>query len=162
MSDAIFPSGPWTGFYNYSPKDKHRMDLHLTFAGGKMTGDGNDDVGRFTIHGQYDEKSLECSWIKTYIGAHDVFYRGFREGKGIWGTWEITPAFHGGFHIWPKRAGEGDTEAEAEEQARPLAQPAEEIEKRELVVKGHGAPKTPQALECGDLSPSTMRAKAAR
>jgi len=45
-------------------------------------------------------------WTKTYIGAHDVFYRGFREGKGIWGTWEITVHARGGFHIWPKRMGE--------------------------------------------------------
>lgn len=134
MSDSIFPSGPWTGFYNYSPKDKHRMDLHLTFAGGKMTGDGNDDVGRFLIRGQYDEKSLECSWIKTYVGAHDVFYRGFREGKGIWGTWKITERFHGGFHIWPKRAGEGEAAAASIEAAAPAPAVAEEIAPRPLMT----------------------------
>jgi len=49
-----------------------------------------------------------------------VFYRGFREGKGIWGTWEITPFDHGGFHIWPKRAGAGETEAAAAENAKPV------------------------------------------
>jgi hypothetical protein len=27
-----FPSGPWTGFYNYSPKKKHRMNLDLTLT----------------------------------------------------------------------------------------------------------------------------------
>ena len=120
VSDALFPSGPWMGFYNYSPKDKHRMDLDLTFATGKMSGDGNDDIGRFTISGQYDVKSLECAWTKTYVGSHSVFYRGFREGKGIWGTWEITPFNHGGFHIWPKRLGEGETETAAVEQAKPV------------------------------------------
>lgn len=153
MSDALFPSGPWTGFYNYSPKHKHRMDLALSFAAGKMTGDGNDDIGRFMIRGQYDEKSLECSWIKTYVGAHDVFYRGFREGKGIWGTWEITPYCHGGFHIWPKRVGQGDAEAATEEQAVPVTETAAEIEKRELVVKGLKVAKSPpRALGCADLS----------
>ena len=135
MSDELFPSGPWTGFYNYSPKDKHRMDLGLTFANGKMTGDGNDDVGRFTIRGQYDAQTLECSWTKSYVGAHDVFYRGFREGKGIWGTWEIPPFGRGGFHIWPKLAGEGETEASAKEEAAPVTETAKEVEKRELVVK---------------------------
>jgi hypothetical protein len=30
-----------------------------------------------------------------------VTFRGFREGKGIWGTWEIGSAWKGGFHIWP-------------------------------------------------------------
>ncbi len=115
MSHDLFPSGPWTGFYNYSPQDKHRMDLDLTFANGNMNGDGNDDVGRFFIRGRYDAQTLECWWTKTYVGRHDVFYRGFREGKGIWGTWEITVRDRGGFHIWPKRAGEGEEEAESKE-----------------------------------------------
>ena len=36
MDDELFPSGPWTGFYNYTgPEDRHRMDLHLTFANGR-------------------------------------------------------------------------------------------------------------------------------
>ncbi len=88
------------------------MDLQLTFANGNMTGDGNDDIGRFLIKGRYDDASRECYWTKTYVGAHDVFYRGFREGKGIWGTWEITIQSHGGFHIWPRHAGEGETATE--------------------------------------------------
>ncbi len=127
MSDELFPSGPWTGFYNYSPREKHRMDLHLSFAEGRMSGDGNDDVGRFLIKGRYDAGARECWWTKSYIGAHDVFYRGYREGKGIWGTWEISLLSHGGFHIWPKRAGEGEAMAESAEQSKPaettLAQP---------------------------------------
>ena len=124
MSDERFPSGPWTGFYNYSPQDKHRMDLDLTFAAGRMSGDGNDDVGRFMIRGQYDVRSLECWWTKAYVGAHDVFYRGFREGKGIWGTWEITLHDHGGFHIWPKRAGEGEAETVSAKKEQPVEKAA--------------------------------------
>ncbi len=120
MADELFPSGPWTGFYNYSPRDKHRMDLDLTFAAGKMSGDGKDDVGHFRIGSSYDATSLECSWTKTYVGAHSVLYRGFREGKGIWGTWEITLQNHGGFHIWPKRVGEGEAETESSEQEQPV------------------------------------------
>ena len=119
MIHDLFPSGPWTGFYNYNPKDKHRMDLDLTFAAGKMSGDGNDDVGHFKVHGTYDANTFECSWTKTYVGAHAVYYRGFREGKGIWGTWEITVSHHGGFHIWPKCVGEGDTEVAAAEKGHP-------------------------------------------
>ena len=128
------------------------MDLDLTFAAGKMSGDGNDDVGRFTIRGQYNAQTLECSWLKTYVGAHNVAYRGFREGRGIWGTWEIEPRFRGGFHIWPKRAGEGETEAEAVEQPVPAVAVAGEVELRRLVVKGKSEANTPQALECADLS----------
>jgi hypothetical protein len=118
--EPLFPSGPWTGFYNYHPGDRHRMDLALTFANGVMTGDGNDDIGVFHIRGRYDTSNRECYWTKTYTGAHDVFYRGFREGKGIWGTWEINIFGHGGFHIWPRRATEGKTQAETAETAEPV------------------------------------------
>ncbi len=88
------------------------MDLVLTFANGQMSGDGRDDVGAFLIRGRYDAASGECYWTKSYIRAHDVFYRGFREGKGIWGTWEIKLWCRGGFHIWPRTSAEGETEAE--------------------------------------------------
>lgn len=119
MSDAEFPSGPWIGFYTYAPSDKHRMDLHLDFSGGCVAGDGNDDVGRFLIRGSYDASSRECYWTKTYPGSHDVYYRGFREGKGIWGTWEIMAFAHGGFHIWPRGQREGDAERAAAEATAP-------------------------------------------
>jgi hypothetical protein len=95
------------------------MDLHLTFANGAVTGEGNDDIGRFLIKGHYDASTRECYWTKSYIGRHDVFYRGFREGKGIWGTWEIYTYGRGGFHIWPKQAGNGMAEAVEEEQSEP-------------------------------------------
>lgn len=107
------------------------MDLHLDFAGGIMSGEGNDDVGAFVIKGRYDTATRECYWTKTYVGAHDVFYRGFREGKGIWGTWEIGHFSHGGFHIWPRNAGEGMEQAEtcsATEPADAIASEAFPVE----------------------------------
>jgi hypothetical protein len=123
----MYPSGPWLGFYNYRPGERHRMQLCLAFANGQMTGDGSDDVGRFLIKGRYDSTTRECYWTKSYVGAHDVFYRGFREGKGIWGTWEITIQDHGGFHIWPQSAGEGEAQAEAQENVEPVEAVGQEI-----------------------------------
>jgi hypothetical protein len=120
MSEPLFPSGPWTGFYNYRPGKRHRMDLHLSFIRGNLSGDGVDDVGRFLIKGRYDAATCECHWTKSYLGAHDVFYCGFREGKGIWGTWEISLLAHGGFHIWPRQAGEGEAQAETEVAEEPV------------------------------------------
>ena len=120
MSDDLFPSGPWVGFYNYAPGEKHRMDLHLVFGEGHVNGDGNDDVGQFLVRGSYDKANRECSWTKSYPGSHDVYYRGFREGKGIWGTWEIGVISHGGFHIWPKGEREGGEENASAEASRPL------------------------------------------
>jgi hypothetical protein len=97
------------------------MDLHLTFANGHMSGAGNDDVGAFVIKGRYDATSLECHWTKGYLGGHEVYYQGYREGKGIWGRWEINAFDHGGFHIWPKGEEAKATEEKTEEQ-----QPADE------------------------------------
>ena len=96
------------------------MDLQLTFANGNLSGDGSDDIGRFLIKGRYDVASRECHWTKSYLGAHDVFYRGFREGKGIWGTWEITIHDHGGFHIWPRQVGEGEERKETNTAEEPV------------------------------------------
>jgi hypothetical protein len=97
------------------------MDLQLTFGQGLMGGAGTDDIGPFQIKGRYDAGTGECYWTKTYLGQHDVFYRGFRDGKGIWGTWEITIHDHGGFHIWPRQAGE-----EQKEQAK-IEQPVDAV-----------------------------------
>ena len=114
-----FPSGPWTGFYNYgSSARKHRMDLALTFGNHNISGDGRDDVGLFLISGRFDDANGECYWTKTYVGSHDVYYRGFRVGKGIWGLWEL-PNDSGGFHIWPLGEEEGERERETQEEPVP-------------------------------------------
>ena len=88
-------------------------------------------VGRFLISGRYDCANLECWWTKTYPGSHDVHYRGFREGKGIWGTWEIGLHSRGGFHIWPKGAAGGDLESRVVLESEPV-----EAVGRELVPSG--------------------------
>lgn len=118
MSEMTFPSGPWTGFYNYGVgTGRYRMDLSLTFSNGTISGDGIDNVGQFLISGHYDGQSGECYWTKTYIGAHDVYYRGFREGKGIWGLWELAFG-SAGFQIWP--LGQEDCELETETVEEPV------------------------------------------
>ena len=108
-TDPRFPTGPWTGFF-LQPlvPGRHLMDLRLTFRQSELTGEGRDWVGLFTIRGRYSITDGKCYWTKRYQGKHDVFYKGFNEGKGIWGTWEIPPnqnagqRWHGGFHIWPE------------------------------------------------------------
>ena len=111
-TDPRFPSGPWVGFYlmPHTRGKRHPTELKLTFADGTMTGSGRDVVGPFTIQGRYEVVEGKCRWVKHYHGKHDVYYSGFNEGKGIWGTWDIPNAlgvvWNGGFHIWP--AGMGD------------------------------------------------------
>jgi hypothetical protein len=110
-----FPSGRWTGFYNYgrSPR-KHRMDLVLIFADHSVSGDGSDDIGQFVVTGRFSETNGECYWTKTYIVGH-----GFRDGKGIWGLWEL-PSESGGFHIWPLGREQGEQAQESAEEPAPV------------------------------------------
>ena len=83
------------------------MELGITFRGGTITGEGRDWVGKFILRGQYSLADGKCYWTKRYLGKHDVFYQGYNEGRGIWGTWEIPKSetsshWRGGFHIWPE------------------------------------------------------------
>ncbi len=118
LDDTTFPSGPWLGYYTYGEaRDRHRMDLDLRFRDGLVDGAGIDDIAPFRIRGHYDRDTLVVTWHKTYA-SHDVWYRGFREGRGIWGTWEIGSHSRGGFMIWPKGIGESHAEhAEAADDA---------------------------------------------
>ena len=125
VDDPEFPSGRWTGFY-IQLGIRFRQDLDLLFREGRVCGTGIDSVGRFSVEGIYDVVTREVFWIKTYANAHSVDYRGFREIRGIWGTWEL-PGFRGGFQIWPW----GERQAVADETF-------EEIEEELTVVTGVG------------------------
>ena len=103
VEDARFPSGPWTGFFLQPDiPGRHSMELILTFANGEVKGEGRDRIGAFLIRGRFQVEDGQCWWTKSYLGRHDVTYKGFNEGKGIWGTWEIEVPSQGGFHIWPE------------------------------------------------------------
>jgi hypothetical protein len=133
-TDPRFPSGPWTGFFlQRALPGRHKMELRLTFHDGVMEGEGRDWVGSFLIRGRYSIADGRCHWTKRYLGKHDVFYKGFNEGKGIWGTWEIPPVTipgfqNGGFHIWP--------EGQPDPTGSHLTEAAEvPVEGQEVVVK---------------------------
>ena len=122
--DAVFPDGPWRGYYLHPSMDdrRHRMRLELLFQEGRISGWGDDDVGTFEIRGGYDRASLRIDWRKDYLGAHTVSYRGRGRGKFIDGLWELDEGFFGGFRIWP---GEGEADyAEGEEEEVPEPEPA--------------------------------------
>jgi len=105
MSGPLFPSGPWVGFYTYEKSARRfLMDLNLRFHNGRIDGDGADGLDTFVITGVYDNQTMECSWTKTYPTRPAVAYRGYREGKGIWGLWTLSK-LRGGFHIWPLTEG---------------------------------------------------------
>lgn len=119
--DDRFPTGPWEGYFlQPGLPGRHGMELILSFGQGVIRGDGRDVVGDFLIKGTYDCESGKCWWSKRYIGRHDVAYQGYAEGRGIWGTWEITSSFKGGFHIWPLGQGSGESENVSEEVDTPV------------------------------------------
>jgi hypothetical protein len=82
--------------------------MALSFCGNRVAGAGADGVGRFSLRGRYDPRTKEVWFHKHYLsGGHDVYYRGFREIKGIWGVWFVPEDVRrGGFHIW--LCGEGE------------------------------------------------------
>ncbi len=121
--DPAFPSGRWTGYYMQAGI-RFRQDLDLDFTDGVMRGGGIDSVGAFTVAGNYCVESHEVTWVKSYTGGHDVDYRGFREGRGIWGTWRLD-RYRGGFHIWPRgeQAADVDRLAVEEEEGVTVGAP---------------------------------------
>lgn len=129
-TDDRFPSGPWEGFWLQPVLDKNRhwMELVLTFQAGTVTGEGRDRVGSFLIRGRYDTEDGKCYWTKRYVGKHDVFYDGYNEGRGIWGTWELKePPWRGGFHIWPVGMGDPTQRKSAAEAPIPIETEPESV-----------------------------------
>jgi hypothetical protein len=123
--DPRFPSGPWTGYFlQPALPGRHRMELHMTFQRGEIRAEGRDCVGPFILRGKYSLADGKCHWTKRYLKKHDVFYKGFNEGKGIWGVWEIPPdgyeAQRGGFHIWPEGMPDPSQSHLAEEADLPI------------------------------------------
>jgi hypothetical protein len=108
--DDRFPTGEWTGFYvQPDSRQRHVMDLVLQFAQDRISGVGDDPIGKFTISGTYDTITAECSWTKQYVGQHSVEYAGHTRQGGIIGQWRIPglPAFWSGpFFIWPRALGD--------------------------------------------------------
>jgi len=134
-TDSRFPSGRWIGFFvDKRMPGRHQMELILTFKKGSISGEGRDRVGEFILRGRYSTADGQCQWTKRYLARHDVFYRGFNEGKGIWGTWEIPAAAdylaaRGGFHIWPEGMADPTGSTLTEQAEPPIA--VDEVANRE-------------------------------
>ncbi|HVK16909.1 MAG TPA: hypothetical protein VM533_08160 [Fimbriiglobus sp.] len=93
----MLPSGVWRGFWEQEGYGRQPMEaFELHFRGELATGHGRDVVGRFTFHGEFDEKSGRVMLIKQYLGRHQVLYDGRPDGEGsILGKWTITESFVG-------------------------------------------------------------------
>ena len=99
-TDSRLPSGEWNGFYLEGRPQRGWMHLYMTFDEGRIKGEGTDYVGPWTATGSYDTQTGVCSWVKDYVGQHNVNYFGQITEKGILGEWSIVTS--GTFHIWPR------------------------------------------------------------
>ena len=109
--DHRFPSGPWRGYWiQHGYCDV--MELWLEFSEGGLTGFGCDPAGDFEIIGSYCTDSGHMNFIKQYIDAHAIEYRGFQGDDGspaFWGIWKLcgsTVSDAGDWRIWPIDFGE--------------------------------------------------------
>jgi len=112
-ADPRFPSGRWVGYWRQDGR-AGRMQLDITFGGGRLFGDGRDLVGDFVLSGSYNCRTGTCTMHKAYLGQHGVDYDGTATGDGIRGLWRIIGdnsaellGDAGPFHIWPAAAGDG-------------------------------------------------------
>lgn len=125
-ADERFPSGRWAGYW-LQGTHRGRMELHLSFGGGRLFGEGRDGVGDFMLSGGYDKRGGKCSIFKSYLGQHGVDYDGVASADGIRGVWRIHDPENGilsdggPFHIWPVGSGSGDGLAVEAEIAEPVA-----------------------------------------
>ena len=117
-TDDRFPTGEWTGFYvQPDSRQRYKMDLFLEFVENRISGNGDDPVGEFTICGAYDATTGECSWTKQYVGQHSVEYAGEARRRGIVGQWRVPgmPEFWSGpFFVWPRALGDVESTFERE------------------------------------------------
>ena len=128
-STTRYRSGAWRGFYMQSGRIHSLARFTLEFYLGKVTGQGVDDVGHFTISGLYGESGA-VAFTKNYTSrsrndagqhsamnhGHAVEYRGSEKREytetqneatplsKIEGNWWIAgQSAEGTFSLWPDR-----------------------------------------------------------
>jgi len=86
-------SSSWNGYFLQN-EDKNDMNLNLGVANGLIFGTGTDGVGSFLCRGKSD--GGDFSFVKKYLGAHQVLYFGKVEGgegsRTVKGKWTIADA----------------------------------------------------------------------
>jgi hypothetical protein len=112
----MFTSGTWTAFWtaypDWAPPAESAHSLELTFADGRVSGEGTDWVGEFVIGGTYDEATQRVAYTKAYVGKHSIEYTGQRDAEGnISGEWQLGP-FRGFFLLVPRPVREATAVAE--------------------------------------------------
>jgi len=108
-------------------------DLQMKFAAGKVTGEGSDEDGEFSMAGTYttgDEVTMTRVYTYCTHGEDGVgvpyTYHGKWDGALIYGNWtqDDEPENGGPFEMWPEREEDiAERRIELEEVSRPLVRP---------------------------------------
>ncbi|XP_063406891.1 uncharacterized protein LOC134690774 [Mytilus trossulus] len=80
----------WTGFYNQND-NRHAFELDIAFKGDKVSGKGDDEIGKFSINGDWISSSGKIQFCKQYHGAHSVDYSGqlSSDGRSMKGKYNV-------------------------------------------------------------------------
>jgi hypothetical protein len=100
IHNTPWTSGRWEGYFMQGGA-RHSQTLELAFAQGRMSGTGDDEIGKFLIFGEYDEDQNTGAWLKQYLGKHQVYYGGEMSNGRIRGRWFIYNGYQSDrFELW--------------------------------------------------------------
>ncbi|XP_071144320.1 uncharacterized protein [Mytilus edulis] len=68
-------SGRWTGSYNQYGA-RHAFMIDIAFDDDRVSGQGDDGIGKFSINGDGNSSTGKLQFYKQYHGAHNVDYSG--------------------------------------------------------------------------------------
>lgn len=87
----MYPSGDWVGHWDQNGLGRQEMrDLTISFDQSRLSGQGWDKIGQFTLTGEIlaDNK---VQITKKYLNRHSVVYLGEHDGEGmIYGAWALA------------------------------------------------------------------------
>jgi hypothetical protein len=78
----------WKGIYKQDDEDHEMIIDHLNIFNNQVKGNGSDEVGDFTISGDWNPNG-QVAFVKQYIGQHNVHYEGTFDGVHVQGQWKI-------------------------------------------------------------------------
>ena len=97
--------GVWKGQFEEAG-EWHDMEIKtFKVKDSAISGGGKDASGKFEFIGLYNAEGA-VHFVKQYKGAHQIEYKGRREGQFIEGEWSFQ-GNSGPFKIWKQRKWEG-------------------------------------------------------
>ena len=67
------------------------FSINIQFEADTVDGSGDDEIGTFSINGNFDPMTGEIAFVKRYHGAHSVNYSGrvTPDGLSMYGRYDV-------------------------------------------------------------------------